>query len=320
MHAPEPEQKHFESPFQYGIASGTEQIELPRWRGQASQKQDAGHSSVTRINTSSTVESEPPSYSLCTTTSTISTTLATRPVARRLVFTHPICWSDLTVSLATRTSGNSAALEPTTPLYHAATHELNFTVPDIELYRCSATNMKAQLLGAAHFRFSRHARMGFGGDWGKLNGKDTHDGDVEWEECRNLSPWCWHARYQFAVPCEFPEGNENTIHRHARKTGRRRFLLERTRAEEDGVQGWLGWASFRNYRLIDVDTGDVVGIFLSDDLRSLSRSGELRLFEKLCEKSEVGVVLALAVVIEKHVRRRRRGGKCGTGGGGTDGG
>jgi hypothetical protein len=316
-----PEQREFENPFQYGIASGTERIELPRWRGQAKPGQETAQSSVTKIDTSSTVDSEPPSYSLLTSPSTAPTTLATRPVARRLIFTHPICWSDLTISLATRTCPTQTTTEPTTPLYHAATHELNFTVPDIELYRNSPTNAKAQLLGAAHFRFSRHARMGFGGDWAKLNGKDTHDGEIEWEECRNLSPWCWHARYQFAVPCEpSQDEDDDSIHQYWRKTGRRRFMLERTRAQEDGVQGWLGWASFRNYRLIDVDSGDVVGIFLSDDLRSLTRSGELRLFEKLDGKSEVGIVMALAIVIEKHVRRRRRGGKCSSGGGGGDGG
>lgn len=244
-----------------------------------------------------------------------------KPTHQTLLFTRTILWSDLTITCPTNPSIH----------YHASTHEWNLTLPDIQLYASSSShpsNPKQTLLAAAHFRFSRHARLGFlttpspshnAAGLQSLNGKDAHDGDVQWEWCRNTSTkWVGYWRYDFAVP----NGGGGS-------GPPRRFRLLRTRREEDGVVGWLGWASFRNYRLLDRDScsgesgqegeGKEVGVFLSDDLRSLTKVGELRLYEELEEGVLRGVVLALAVVSEKATRRcrRRGGGAGGSGDGGS---
>ena len=100
------------------------------------------------------------------------------------------------------------------------------------------------------------------------------------------------------------------------------------------MRGWAGWLSLRNYRVVDRDwylrnpevegveraegEGKDVGVFLSDDLRSLTRVGELRLYEEVEEEVLRGIVLALAVVSEEATRRGRRKG-LGLGGDGSGG-
>ena len=55
--------------------------------------------------------------------------------------------------------------------------------------------------------------------------------------------------------------------------------------------------------------------FLADNLRSLTKKGELRLFKSLGKEVEIGVVLAFGIVSEKATRRERKY-RHGHGGGG----
>ena len=73
--------------------------------------------------------------------------------------------------------------------------------------------------------------------------------------------------------------------------------------------------SCRNYRLIDMEAHETVGVFLADNLRSLTKKGELRLFKSLGKEVEVGVVLVFGTVSEKATRRERKYRYRGGGGG-----
>ncbi|KPI44388.1 uncharacterized protein AB675_8497 [Cyphellophora attinorum] len=300
--------------MQSQASTATEGFELPRWRGRGKQS-NATHN-IIRQPSVETQESPIPQFSPAPKsdrTTTMTTGIAPSRTRHAVFFTRSILFSDLTITSTTDPSIR----------YHASTHEWNFTLPDIILYASTTSSQKATLLAAAHFRFSRHARMGFlaspaaSNDMGlsALNGKDAHDGLVSWEECRNVSGFCGYWMYDFTVPCP-----PTALH----PTGRRKLRLSRTRKEVDGVRGWLGWASFRNYRILDRERIEEsgaencesdVGVFLSDDLRSLTKVGELRLYEDLGEEVIRGIVMALAIVLEKATRRARRRG----GGGGGDG-
>lgn len=87
----------------------------------------------------------------------------------------------------------------------------------------------------------------------------------------------------------------------------------RTHDAADGVDGWGGWMSLRNYRLVDLHGGAVVAVFLADNLRSLTKKGELRFFESVAKEVEVAVVLSMCVISEKATRRGRlqKSGGCG---------
>lgn len=73
--------------------------------------------------------------------------------------------------------------------------------------------------------------------------------------------------------------------------------------------------SCRNYRLIDMEAHETMAVFLADNLRSLTKKGELRLFKSLGKEVEIGVVLAFGIVSEKATRRERKY-RHGHGGGG----
>ncbi|ETN44157.1 uncharacterized protein HMPREF1541_10707 [Cyphellophora europaea CBS 101466] len=244
----------FHNPYAHSMSTGAENIELPRWRGHGAKPsentlvtaEESIYDNDKLLRYSSLCSTDAPTTTSSSSPPRTPTTTLDRPIVRTLLFTRTILWSDLTISLLPSSptpNPTTSPPPPPQPLYHASTHELNLTLPDIILYASTPTHPKFTVLAAAHFRFSRDARLGFGfgADLAKLNGKDTHDGDVCWESCRNTSTWLRHYQYDFAVPAEGDGGRG--------RGGRRHFRLERTRAAEDGVQGWLGWASFRNYRI-----------------------------------------------------------------------
>ena len=297
-------------------------MELPRYRGRKSNASDkasknTSEEEVTRYESfDSSFANEIDDNKLGTsTTLTTTASLLEKPVVRRLVFRRHWFHSDMTVYSAhpspipPPSSGSSPeihaasasssspkplqAADAETPAYHLATYEFNFYKPDIIMYAGGKPD-PAHVLAVSNFRWSRNARMGFGG-----NCLDDKAPDTTWEELRNTSSYLLHHTYDFSL---------------STPQGARHFRLQRTHAEADGVQGWAGWLSGRNYNLVDMEAHETVGVFLADNLRSLTKKGELRLFRSLGKEVEIGVVLALGSVSEKATRRERHS-KHGGGGG-----
>jgi hypothetical protein len=198
------------------------------------------------------------------------------------------------------------AAETETPIYHLATSEINPYRPDITMY-AGPSPSPTHVLATAHFRWSRNARLAFGADALDTNAITSASANLTWEELKNTSSWLLHHTYEFSI--SDPSSSAST------SDGRRHFRLTRTRAASNGVEGWTGYLSNRNYLLIDLEAHETVGVFLADNLRSLTRKGELRLFRALGKEVEVAVVLAVGVVSEKATRRERKRHNSGGGGG-----
>ena len=304
----------------------SEVIELPRYRRNKSKALESDTKLSARTNVQrydsfdssyshSIPESTDPQH---TDTKASTTSLLTKPVVRKLVFRRhwfhtdmTVCSVDLSAQASpspiqfSNTLSPSTPNEPTpeheTPVYHLQTSEFSFKNPDIIMYSGSHQD-PAHVLATSSFRWSRNARMAFGSD-----ALDDKSPNVTWEEMRNTSNYCLHSTYEFRVPAT----SESASHR---------FRLQRTHSPQDGVTGFAGRWSYRNYLLISLDTheptgeGETVGVFLADNLRSLTKKGELRLFKHLSKEVEVGVVLALGSVSEKHTRRERKSRHHGSGG------
>ena len=305
----------------------SEVIELPRYRRNKSKalESDTKLSTITNVQRydsfdSSYSHSVPESTDLQQTDTKASTTsLLSKPIVRKLVFRRHWFHTDMTicsVDLSAQASPSpiefsnnlpASPPEAETPMYHLQTSEFSFKNPDIIMYSGSKQD-PAQVLAISSFRWSRNARMAFGSD-----ALDDKSPNVSWEEMRNTSNYCLHSTYEFSVPANTPTST-------ASGPTSQRFRLQRTHSPQDGVTGFAGRWSYRNYLLISLDTheptgeGETVGVFLADNLRSLTKKGELRLFKHLSKEVEVGVVLALGSVSEKHTRRERKSRHHGGGG------
>ena len=114
---------------------------------------------------------------------------------------------------------------------------------------------------------------------------------------RNSSKWLTKRKYGF----EFTEKGEGDL--NARQGRRRRqFMWHRTSDAVDGVEGVAEKLSLRNYRLTDEVTGQVIAVFLTSNLTSVKKKGDLRIFRQLSSHLEIVVVLTCASISEKMTR------------------
>lgn len=310
-------------------------VELPRYRGRKSNAQATGEPAERYESFDSTYSStfaneipgSPDSTDLRYSAElTTTTSLLDKPVIRKLVFRRHWFHTDMTIYTAHLNSNPTPELlsstispptptpEAETPVYHLETTLISLVKPDITMYAGPKPDA-AHVLAVAHFRWSRNARLGFGAD---AVDPDSNPNGVVWEELRNTSSYLLHYSYEFSVPTTLPSSKTPVLshstpsHLQTQTPLRRTFKLLRTHSPTHHVAGWTGSLSYRNYLLIDLDAHETIGVFLADNLRSLTKKGELRLFKALGKEVEVGVVLALGVVSEKGTRRER----AGKGGGG----
>lgn len=125
-----------------------------------------------------------------------------------------------------------------------------------------------------------------------------------WEEMKNISNYLGHGRYEFeySVP---PSSNDLVwdVGANAGRT-RKKFFWERTRDEIDGVRGAVeqsvGW---RNYRLVEEDSGLVLAVMLIDMFTGAAYKGILNLHETLSGEMEQVVVMTATCIMDKGERR-----------------
>ncbi|KEF54575.1 uncharacterized protein A1O9_09017 [Exophiala aquamarina CBS 119918] len=174
-----------------------------------------------------------------------------------------------------------------TPSYFAAVREWKLNTPDVTLH--AGTDATADILGVAHFRFSRHIMLGLGNP-----SRDASS--VVWEKMQRQTFFKNKWTFEFTDPnaCDMPIPSINA-------PARRHFIWQRTNNSTLGVKG-VGKLSIRNVRLVDQDSGDVVAVFLADNLTSLKRKGELRIFQKLSTELERIIILGCASIAEKMHR------------------
>ncbi|KAK5058830.1 hypothetical protein LTR84_011094 [Exophiala bonariae] len=172
--------------------------------------------------------------------------------------------------------------------YYAAVKAWKFNTPDVTLH--AGIDTTAEIVGVAHFRFSRHMMLGLGDP---LNDPSS----VVWEELRRQS--LLKNRWSF----EFDDsiGHNDIGTPRSEGTRRRRLLWQRTTDAADGVEG-LSRMSIQNFRLTDQGTGDVVAVFIASNLTSLKKKGELRIFRELSISLERIILLSCASISEKLAR------------------
>jgi hypothetical protein len=259
-------------------------IELPRYRGSNTDNRVScpkERETLVQYNSiSSSTSANTMDESTTSVPATEISTIPPRPITKILTFHRSIFHTDITIH--NKSAKNAAEI----PIYHAATSEWNFSRPDVVLH--AGSDSTGSVLGVAYFRWSRNARMGMGDPV-------MNESGVVWEELRNTSAYYTHGKYEF----EYEEPSSiNGVRR-------RQFMWQRTHAAEDGVEGWSGWLSWRNYKLVDMQSMDMIGVFLANDLSSLTKKGELRMFSHVSKELEMVIVLSMACISEKATRRGR---------------
>lgn len=174
-----------------------------------------------------------------------------------------------------------------TPAYFAVVREWKFNTPDVTLH--AGTDSTGEIIGVAHFRFSRHIMLGLGNPINDASG-------VVWEQMQRQTFFKNKWTFEFT--------DSNGCNRDTPSLGapvRRHFMWQRTSQATDGVKG-VGKMSIRNVRLVDQDSGEVVAVFLADNLTSLKKKGELRIFQKFSPDLEKIIILGCASISEKMTR------------------
>lgn len=214
-------------------------------------------------------------------------------------------------NVATRPFGLNLSITETTkypqkPTYFAVSSEFS-RQPDIVLH---AEDKNGSRMAIAHFRFSRHIRMGFGSE-------TLVDEEFVWEEMKNTSTWLGHWRYEFEYNIPPDQGDFSwDVGPNAGRV-RKKFVWLRTRDEIDGVKGMVethvGW---RNYKLVEQDSGRVLAVMLMSMFTGCSYKGAINLHEDLSKEMEVMVIMTAICICDKGERRIRHY-ACGGGGGGS---
>lgn len=172
-----------------------------------------------------------------------------------------------------------------TPTYFAEVREWKFNTPDVTLH--AGTDSTGEIIGVAHFRHSLHIMLGLGNPLNDVSG-------VVWEKMNRETFFKnkWTFEFTDSSSCNRDVPNA-PIRRH--------FIWQRTNKATDGVKG-IAKMSIRNVRLVDQDSGEVVAVFLADNLTSLKKKGELRIFQKFSTDLERIIILGCASISEKMTR------------------
>lgn len=158
---------------------------------------------------------------------------------------------------------------------------------------------KAPVAGVCKFiKFTRQFKVGLG--------DPDRAGDMVWEDLQGQNFTKSKYRWPMSVPS--PNGGLE----------RRWFLWTRTHSQV--VEGELSSLfSFRNFKLVDELTGQIVAIFTSNTFKSIRKNGKLQVVGEYGPDFDLMVLITILAIYEK-TRRRRAAKGGGGGGGGGDGG
>lgn len=194
------------------------------------------------------------------------------------------------------------------PIYLASVAEYTSKKPDVTLHDIrghSKEDTNTPILATAHFRWSRHIKLGLGDP---LN----HPNDVVWEEMKNNSKFYTHSTYGFDFTCIENPTLSATLSNDsgaaapvsAKPDTRRAYSWRRTNLSSDGVRSWAR-VSFGSYKLIKEASGETIAVFLSNGAKSWRKAGKLRVRDNIDERLEIVIVLGAASLAEKLRRRTK---------------
>ncbi|EEQ29575.1 hypothetical protein McanMca71_007401 [Microsporum canis] len=147
------------------------------------------------------------------------------------------------------------------------------------------------IVGIANFlKFSSHSKIGLGDPADTVN--------MVWEDFKKES--VDHSKYRF----------EMTV-----KGERKGFLWKRTRSI--GVEGSVpNKFSESNFKLLDEGTGELLGIYSTNGIKSIRKMGKFQLNRNYGPEFDLMFLLTGMALLEKLQRRKHARGSGGGGGGG----
>ncbi|KAK1150025.1 hypothetical protein N8T08_003583 [Aspergillus melleus] len=180
-----------------------------------------------------------------------------------------------------------------TPLYHVENSLIRPKKPDLTVH---AGNESGPVVAVCKFlHFSRHLKVGLG--------DPQNVSDVQWEDlvCQNYKL----TKYRWQMTTGSPY--EEVI--------KRSFVWKRTHnvGVEDSKPSIL---SSRNFKLVNEQTGRIVAVFTSNNLKSFTKCGKLQISADYGREFELMVILTVLALYEKQRRRNNSGNGGGGGGGG----
>ena len=156
---------------------------------------------------------------------------------------------------------------------------------------------KGLVVSSARFRFSKNLTLKLGID-AALDEEKAGTGTVEMKNDGRFGVGgLGHHKYSLAIPGGVT-GNG---------TGEpRKYAWERTISSKDGVD-LVGKLSRLNYKFVDVQTGEVLAVYLENGRKSWLKRGKLRIKGQLSKEGEMYVLLGALGLCEKARRRAAKG-------------
>lgn len=176
-----------------------------------------------------------------------------------------------------------------TTLYYVRTSTFTPGKPEITFH---VGERGGPVVGVVNFlKFSSHSKVGLGDPADNLN--------MTWEDLRKES--FDHSKYRF-------EMTVNGV--------RKGFLWKRTRSI--GVEGSVpNKFSESNFKLLDEGTGELVGVYSTNGIKSIKKMGKFQLNKNYGSEFDRMFLLTGMALLERLQRRKHaRGGGGGGGGGG----
>ncbi len=222
------------------------------------------------------------------------------PTHKEYALIHASNGLDLKVFSPTITDPSTFKDKTSKPLYFVDNSIFTRGTPDVALI--DGVDKTGPIIASAKFSaFSNKSAIGLG--------SPDKPNEVIWEELRRVSKdWS-----KYAWTMAIPDGNQQM-----RKT----FVWTRTHDDKYiGGHDDVTKLSHRHLKLVDEATGEVVGLFLSNQLKSWHKMGKFQVWRSWGPEWELMMLITGLAVIEKARRRARaRRSAWASGGGGGGGG
>lgn len=190
----------------------------------------------------------------------------------------------------------TVTLADKTPLYYVRTITFTFGRPEITFH--AGKDRSGPIVAVANFlKFSSNSKLGLG--------DPDNVRDIVWEDLTKESKD--HSRYRIEINITSDSGPQ-----------RKGFLWKRTRSV--GVDGSKPvFLSSMNFKFVDEQTGEVIGAFANNGIKSWKKQGKFQLNKSYGKDFETFFLLSGLTILERTVRRESARGSGGGGGGGGGG-